>query len=404
MRVLLTDGSGLTARQVATRLSASGHTVDVLSPDPLCLCRYTRHVHRVRRVPAFGPDPIGWLDAALDAYRSGHFDVLFPTQEQVAVLAAFPERLREAGVATAVPSFAALAAVQDKISAFATMRRLGIPQPETAVGPAGWETFPAFVKTPIGTASEGVRRVDSPEALDGATAGRGPVLVQAAADGPLAMCQAVFDRGTMVAFHACLRTGEGANGGASHKRSTDQPEARAWIDRLGTDLGWHGALSADVIVTPTGPLFIDINPRLVEPENAWRAGVDLVSALVALALGGHPAPTPGSRTDVRTHQLLLGLLGMAQRSGSRTAVLRELLAAMLGRGVYADSREELTPVWGDLFAVTPLVLAAASMLVRPRSWRWFTSGSVDNYALSGDGWEEISARAGGDAAVTPGVS
>jgi len=59
MRALLSDGSGLTARQGATRLAAGGHHVEVLSPDPLCLCRFTRYVSRVHRVPAYGADPFG---------------------------------------------------------------------------------------------------------------------------------------------------------------------------------------------------------------------------------------------------------------------------------------------------------------------------------------------------------
>ena len=75
MKVLLTDGSGLTARQCATRLAAAGHVVEALSPDPLCLCRFTRHVARLHRVPAYGSDPLGWLGAALDVYRLGRFDL-----------------------------------------------------------------------------------------------------------------------------------------------------------------------------------------------------------------------------------------------------------------------------------------------------------------------------------------
>ena len=53
--------------------------------------------------------------------------MLLPTQEQVAVLAAFPARLAARGVRTAVPGFEALCAVQDKLSAFATLSRLGLP-------------------------------------------------------------------------------------------------------------------------------------------------------------------------------------------------------------------------------------------------------------------------------------
>jgi hypothetical protein len=394
MRVLMTDGSGLTARQTANRLSAAGHAVEALAPDPLCLCRFTRHVQRVRRVPVYGPDPLRWLDAALAAYQAGHFDVLFPTQEQVAVLASAPDRLRQAKVATAVPPFRALAAVQDKLSAFGTLSRLGLPQPRTAPDADGWTFFPAYVKEPIGTASGGVRRVTSASQLAEATAGR-RVLVQAAADGPLAMCQSVVDHGLLVAFHANLRTGEGAGGGASHKRSASLPQAREWLEVLAADLSWHGALSADVILTGPGPVFIDINPRLVEPENAWRSGVDLVGAMLELAASRNPAPQPEGQPGVATHQLLLAVLGAAQQHRGRAAVAAELRAAWRGTGRYAGSIEELTPARHDPLALAPLALASAATLVRPRSWSWFATGSVGSYALSPDGWERIVAAASG---------
>jgi hypothetical protein len=388
MRILLTDGSGLTARQTASRLGAAGHLVEVLAPDPLCLCRFTRHVHRVRRVPTYGPDPSRWLDAALEIYEAGHFDVLFPTQEQVAVLAAFPERLRDSGVATAVPPFSALAAVQDKLSAFGTLTRLGVPQPFTAARAEGWTQFPAYVKEPIGTASGGVRRVTSPKELTDATLGKN-VLVQAAAYGPLAMCQSVFDNGSLVAFHANLRTAMGTNGGSSHKRSMDLPEARRWLELLGSNLGWHGALSADVIVTDAGPLFIDVNPRLVEPENGWRAGVDLVGAMLHVACRASPPRQPDGRAGVGTHQLLLAVLGAAQQGGGRRRVLKELLAAGRHSGLYAGSAEELTPGRHDPTALVPVVMASVATLIRPTSWSWFSSGSVENYALTAEGWEQI---------------
>jgi len=389
MRILLTDGSGLTARQSATRLAAAGHTVEALSPDPICLCRFTRHVHRIRKVPAYGADPLGWLDVALTTYRTGRFDVLFPTQEQVAVLAAAPDRLAAEGVATAVPPFAALASVQDKVSAFRTMGRLGMPRPESAVGPEGWTRFPAFVKEPIGTASAGVRRVASPKELDKATVAGRPVLVEAAVDGPLAMCQSVFDHGSLVAFHANQRLGEGANGGASHKRSIDLPEARAWLEVLGADLAWHGGLSADVILTEDGPLFIDVNPRLVEPENAWRSGVDLVGALLAVARGSHPESQLHGSVGVATHQLLLAVLGVAQQGEGRRGVARELVAAWRRTGPYAGSVEELTPTAGDCLAAAPLVAAAVATLARPATWSAFTSSTVANYALTAQGWDRI---------------
>jgi hypothetical protein len=400
MRILLSDGSGLTARQTAWELAHRGHHVEVLSPDPLCLCRFTRHVRHVWRVPSYGTDPWAWLDAALSVYRRGRFDVLFPTQEQVAVLAAAPSLLQSAGALTAVPTFAALEAVQDKISAYRTLLRLGVRQPASAIGAAGWDTFPAFVKDPIGTASGGVRRVEDSRELAVAAAVGHEVLVQAALEGPLAMCQSIFERGRLVAFHASLRTAEGANGGASHKQSIALPDARAGLERIGVDLKWHGALSADVIVTRDGPRFIDVNPRLVEPANARRAGVDLVGALLAVAVGEPAMPQEPGRPGIRTHQLLLAILGAAQSGRGRRGVCQELAAALRHAAGYADSHEELTPVRHDALAAIPVLLATAATLLRPTWWRWFVSSSVSNYALSPEGWRQVQERGAGS--IRPG--
>jgi hypothetical protein len=98
-------------------------------------------------------------------------------------------------------------------------------------------------------------------------------VVQEPAAGPLVMAQSVFARGELVAAHANLRVREGARGGASHKRSLPGPaDVVRHLEALGRALQWHGGLSADAILTDGGPVFIDVNPRLVEPGNAWRRG------------------------------------------------------------------------------------------------------------------------------------
>ncbi|MEV0589896.1 hypothetical protein [Nonomuraea cavernae] len=386
--------AGLTSRQCATLLSRAGHVVEALSPDPLCICAFTRHVRRVHRVPAFGRDPFGWLEAALAVYAAGAFDVLLPTQEQVAVLSRATDRLRERKVATAVPPFAALAMVQDKVSAFATLDRLGLPQPRSAVITgarewAAWDAFPAYLKQPIGTATSGVRRLARRADLSDPVWSAGePLLVQREVPGPLVMVQSVFAAGELVAFHACVRTGEGARGGASRKRGIALPAVRQHLAKLGSELRWHGALSADVILGEKGPVFIDLNPRLVEPVNALLSGVDLITPLLDLARDRTPTPQPSANPDVATHQLLLAVLGAAQRSGRRRAVLGELTSAALRRRDYAGSREELMPGF-DPRGTLLLALAAGATLARPDAWRWFASGSVAAYALSPQGWRHL---------------
>src|SRR5262249_28479260 len=154
-------------------------------------------------------------------------DVLLPTQEQVAVLSRASGWMADAGVRTIVPDFDALASVFDKVTARTTLGRLGVPQPLSWVVDASeldaWARFPVFVTLPVATASAGVQRVGPAEGLTGVVArwrddgrldGGRPVLLQAPAEGPLAMVQAVFDHGHAVAVHANERVREGAGGGA----------------------------------------------------------------------------------------------------------------------------------------------------------------------------------------------
>ena len=391
MRILLSDGAGLTARQCATVLARRGHRVEALSPDPVCLCRFTGQVRAVHRVPGIGADPFGWLDAALAVAARTGAEVLLPVQEQVAVMALAPDRIAAAGLLTAVPSFAALAQVQDKVSAFLTLARLGLPQPPATVVTSPDELLaaklPVYAKTPIGTASAAVRYVPTRAELDRLAANwPGPgtsLLLQQPVPGPLAMVQSVFARGQLVAFHATLRTREGTNGGSSHKLGLALPAARAAMTALGAALDWHGALSADVILGDREPQFVDLNPRLVEPVNADRSGVDLAGTLVEVARSGTAPAQPPATPGVRTHQLLLAVLGAAQH-GRRRDVLRELARALTRTGDYRGSTEELTPGWS-----VPVLAAALATLAAPAAGRRFADGATSAYSLTPAAWQEL---------------
>ena len=135
-----------------------------MSPSRLGLCGFTRHVRRVHRVPAFGRDPEGWLDATLAVLSDGGFDVLLPTQEQVTILARDSARLT---TPVALPAFESLLRVQDKVAQLRVLEELGLAHPASTVTAevAAWNRFPVFVKAPIGTASQGVRLVEDRASL-----------------------------------------------------------------------------------------------------------------------------------------------------------------------------------------------------------------------------------------------
>jgi biotin carboxylase len=402
LRVLVTDGSSLSARQVVTAAGQMGAVVDILATTSRSLGRFSRYVNRSHAVPRLGSDPRAWMDAALDVLRLGQHDVLLAVHEHTAVVSRAADEVRACGVRLAVPEFAALRQLQHKVTALDALRAAGLAHPPTDIAADGRElmtmraALPAYVKAPIGTASTSVFRAVDQKSLNVATArmrsvgafALGGALVQRAVDGPLLMAQAVFDRGELIAHHATIRTHEGANGSSSHKRGVAIAALEHDVSALGRSLRWHGALSVDAILTGDGLRYIDVNPRLVEPGNAQLAGVDLVGRLLDVALERPIDRDTIPRPHVRTHQLMLAILAAAERDGRR-GVLKELGSATLRCGKYARSREELTPILADPPAAIPLAATAVSLLRAPARSRDLTRATVSSYALTPAAWQHI---------------
>jgi len=302
------------------------------------------------------------------------------------------------GVATVVPKFASLRRVQDKIAACLTLAECGVPQPVWSVlhgaeDAARIEQFPIFLKLPISTASIGVRRVSSRSELAAAAESleirKNPLLAQKAVSGSLAMVQAVADEGHLVGHHACIRVREGIGGGAAVKESAAIPGIKAHLETLISALDWHGPLSMDVILAAEGAVVIDVNPRLVEPMNAFLAGSDLVRATLDLALHHHPPVQPDSKAGVRSFQLLLAILGVAEKEGRRLRVMREFFRAVAKQEPYAEGTEELTPLRGDPLAAVPVAAALLVTLISPKLWKAFHTGAVSSYSLTPVAWDRI---------------
>src|SRR5437868_10623342 len=112
VRVLLTEGSSLSARQTLYALSYAGAHIDVCDPAPhSCLARYSRLVGNCYRCPSFTADPLGYLEFLKEHTRAQAYDVLFPVHDQVYLLARC-RHLFKGTVGLAVPQFAALERLQ----------------------------------------------------------------------------------------------------------------------------------------------------------------------------------------------------------------------------------------------------------------------------------------------------
>jgi len=412
MKILLTDATGLTSRQVSNILSKKHHEVHVLSPPGFIgITRLTSHTLKSHPVPAFSDSPYAWLDATLAILRSEKFDILLCTQEQVFIISAEAKLVQETGVKFAVPDFESLRRVMDKVSACHALSDAGLPQPESVVLDSNLETLsqceallPGFVKTPIGTGSTGVRRAADLDELASIVADfvakgyfedGGELLVQKEIQGDLLMVCGVFEHGKLRAWHACLRVREGVSGGASKKVSLPLEVVGEHLQGFGWLLNWHGALSFDAILEGGRAWYIDVNPRIVEPTNGLLAGVDLVEELLQISLGNEVdegrAPKH-SIEGVETHQLVLAMLKAAEQG--RLQLLGEVFKAVMGFHEYAGSREELTPLDGDaIWALTILTALFLGLLVLgPWLVRRLNGDTISNYSLSREGWKEIRAK------------
>jgi predicted ATP-grasp superfamily ATP-dependent carboligase len=378
LRVLLSEGSSTSAREAITALGLKGHIVEVCDPSAVCLGRFSRFVSKFHRCPGLRDDPAGYLSFVEKLLAERPFDVLLPIHEQGFVFARVKGRF-ERRVGLALPVFDSYRTAHSKAGFSRLLDELRLPQPATRIVTSPSELraasrFPCVVKTSIGTASRGIWFVRDEAALTMALQELGTkdaftdeVLVQDLMAGATEKAQAIFSHGRLLGFHAYRQIAAGAGGGEAIKQSVRRPKVRADVATIGERLGWHGALSGDIIMQDEGShLFIDCNPRLVEPMSAYLAGLDLVDLLLRVSRGKTPEPAPDSREGVRTHLAMQALLGCAARGGTRREIFRECIRVATRREPYADSVEELTPVRGDWIGAVPLAMTALALLVNPK--------------------------------------
>jgi predicted ATP-grasp superfamily ATP-dependent carboligase len=378
LRVLLSEGSSTSAREAITVLGLAGHIVEVCDPSPVCLGRFSRFVSKFHRCPGLRDDPAGYLSFVETLLAERPFDVLLPIHEQGFAFARAKRRF-ETRIGLALPVFESYRTAHSKTGFSRLLDRLRLPQPATRIVKSPSELrdavhFPCVVKSSIGTASRGIWFVRDDNGLMQALQDLGAkdafadgVLVQDLVIGATEKAQAIFFRGKLLGFHAYRQIAAGAGGGEAIKQSVRRPGLRADVATIGERLGWHGALSVDIIMQDAGPhLFIDCNPRLVEPMSAYLAGLDLVDLLLRVSQAKTPAPAPDSREGVRTHLAMQALLGCAARGGTRREIFRECIRVAARGGPYADSVEELTPVRRDWISAVPLATTALTLFANPK--------------------------------------
>ena len=129
LRILFSEGSSLTAREFLSVLGPAGHHIQIVNPNPLCICRFSRWTRRVHPTPAPGLDPMGYVEAVNALLSGGQFDVLLPTHEQAWLFAAGRSLLKPSAP-VAVASEEAFSQVESKIKFARLLDDAGLPQPK----------------------------------------------------------------------------------------------------------------------------------------------------------------------------------------------------------------------------------------------------------------------------------
>jgi hypothetical protein len=390
VRVLLTEGSSLTSREVVTSLGPAGYHLEVLDPDQVCIARFSRWVRTVHRCPPASDHPLEYLAKLKRVAAERSIDVVLPTHEQAWLLSA-GRGLLGPDVRVALADAGAFARVQSKIAFARVLDELELPQPAWRLVRSESDLedvpFPYWLKRPFSTAGQGVRAATDArsraaavaELLDDQTE---PVIAQQPATGEYGQVQALFDMGRLVAVHTSVQRGSGVGGSAAARVSVDHPAPRRHVAVLGEALGWHGGLTLDYLHIDGVPSYIECNPRTVEPGNAAASGVNLADLQVRLTRGEPVAGPVTGRPGVRTHGTLALLLGAAARGDGRRALVHQLGSSLRHTGLYADSSEQLTPVRRDPPSLIPLTTVFGRLLASPHTASQIAAHAVGSYSIA----------------------
>ena len=169
------------------------------------------------------------------------------------------------------------------------------------------------------------------------------------------------------------------------------PQGSAPITRLcgnmrsgsGSISDWHGAFFIDYFYDQVSgqPEYIECNPRIGETVNAMLSGINLPELLVRISSGESPSPAPLGRFGVQTHNLLMILMSAAYEGQSRRALMHEIQACAAGRGLYANSEDELIRPQDDPLSRLPRLWITLRLLAYPAIARRIVAKTIANYAL-----------------------
>ncbi|MHC5215140.1 carboxylate--amine ligase [Enterococcus sp. LJL128] len=388
-KILMSEGASLTSRETLTVLKKAGVIVDVMGASKWSISRFSkwrRHYFSGYRVN----EPKAFLKEISTRHEQNHYTCLLPTHEEIWLFAWTKNYLKGLPVYTA--SKDAFEKVEGKRQFAQLSEQIHFPQPQwcLAENRASWSEFPCWLKADFSTAGRGVVKIHNPQELEEEMqvfAEKGikvsDLMIQKNVSGTYGQVQALFEEGKLIAVHSSQQTGIGPGGSAAARISCDSTEAIQQLNAFGRHTGWNGGITFDFIKNKHQLLFIECNPRMVEPGNAAAAGVNFPELLIGLNEKQEftDQPLRIGKAGVKTHSTLALLMGTAEKTESRLEILKIFFSCLFHKGMFKESREVLTPL-NDLPSLLPLMVAFIIFLMNPKVHRKMTAQAVNNYSLS----------------------
>lgn len=384
-KVLLSEGSSLTSRETLNILKNDGYIIDILSSAKGPITLFSTKGRRIYRVTNLNEDPVKHLHE-IDCILKHGYDFFLTTHENSWFFSAVKEKISEETNVVLAP-VTAFDAVQGKVDFAKLLSKLEIPQPRWQEFNFGDEvniSFPLWVKINYSTAGTGVEKVASHHEFDKLIhkyekLGE-KILLQENIVGNYGQVEAVFNHGCMVGVHTSMQTFSGVGGSAAARISINCKETSRYIERIGKHLEWTGCLTLDFIYSVNGPVFIECNPRLVEPGNGAAAGVDFPQLMIDIASGKQFDRVITGRVGIKTHNMIAVILGSAQ-TGKRREVFKNFIKCIFHIGTFKDSIETMTPIKNDYFCIVAISAVLLKLLINPNSVNEFVNDALKNYVV-----------------------
>ncbi len=293
-------------------LREGGMRVDVIC-RPGSLISKSRFVDQVTLVDGGEDAYFEAVGRFLMANRDRYVWVVPVTDTDIRGLAVRLDQPWVASIFPAHQSREVIEALLDKPAMDRLLRRAGVMLPASAPVATPWELiefgdkagWPVILKPIDGVGGGGVARVRAAEQAVAAMMVVSPdypaLMAQAFIPGPVASCQVVYDRGEPLAWATSYKTrtwpvpyGPSCAVTFAPIQGVDEQ-----LPLIGRALGFHGALTIDLIVDERSaqPVIIEVNARPAGlMSRGRRAGVDFAGALRQLLVGaGVSKHTRGTR-------------------------------------------------------------------------------------------------------------